>query len=76
MVAFVWSYICALAFAGTSLAARFPVDAWKDAAKQNVAGNAVPNKFIVEVADPSDIPTRRGLVARDVSDLLQVSMLT
>ena len=62
-----WSYLCALTFASTALAAKFPVDAWKDATKQNVAGNAVPNKFIVEVADPSDIPTRRGLVTRDVN---------
>lgn len=70
MKAFVWSYLFFLALASTGFAAKFPVSAWKDASKQTIPGNAVPNKFIVEVADIGDIPGKREVNARDVGSVL------
>ena len=67
MKALAWSYLFSLALASTVIAAQFPADAWKDASKQTVPGNAVPNRFIVEVFNPNDIPSKRGLQSRDVS---------
>ncbi|KAH8107723.1 subtilisin-like protease [Cristinia sonorae] len=74
MKAFAWSYLCFLAFVSTAFAAKFPANAWKDATKQSVPGNAVPNKFIVEVADAADIPGKRSLHARAPHEALYHSL--
>ncbi|TCD66303.1 hypothetical protein EIP91_001549 [Steccherinum ochraceum] len=65
MKSLVWSLFFTLAVAPAVFAAKFPQNAWTDASKQTIPGNAVPNKFIVEVADVSDIPGKRELGAPD-----------
>lgn len=59
-----WSLLANLVFISSTWASVFPSASWKDA--QQNPGNAVPNKFIVEVDNAGDIPGKRGLHAREV----------
>ncbi|THH29254.1 hypothetical protein EUX98_g4919 [Antrodiella citrinella] len=65
MKTFAWSCLVSWTLAGTTLAAKFPISAWQDASKQSVPGNAVPNKFIVEVESVGDIPGKREVETRN-----------
>ncbi|KAI0358577.1 subtilisin-like protease [Trametes cingulata] len=51
-----------LALVGSALAAKFSQSSISGGTKG--FGNTVPNKFIVEVADPADIPGKRSLDSR------------
>ena len=59
-----WSLLVNLVLVSSAWGAVFPSSSWKDV--QQIPGNAVPNKFIVEVDNTKDIPGKRELHSREV----------
>lgn len=67
MKAFTWAVIFPALLTGSALGAKFPLSSLRGA--KALPGNVVPNRFVVEVESPSDIPTKRDIFSREVSSL-------